>query len=125
MFFHRLRAIFSGDLVGVDDNGIRYYASRYPHPLTKRRQRWAIFSDSTDATCISPQWHLWLHHTTMKPPEHPFSEAIIGETGVSPAPIFHNLSGTQHAYWPVFVKKMCFNRWKPKRQKKGTLNNAR
>ncbi len=112
MFIHRLRAIFLGDLVGTDANGTRYYKGRYPHPITGRKQRWAVYTKGNDATCVPPKWHLWLHHTQKKLPDDPFTQPITQKPHT-----YHNNSGTDRAYWPVFIQKICFNVWKPKKHK--------
>lgn len=108
-----MRAIFLGDLVGIDANGIRYYKARYPHPITRRKQRWAVFPGGTDASCVPPEWHMWLHYSMKKLPAKPFAENPAQKPHT-----FNNNSGTQATHWPAFIRKICFNIWKPSKNER-------
>ena len=50
-----------GKFVGKDEFGNKYYRN-------KEDQRWVIYSDHIEATNITSDWFLWMHHTTDKIP---------------------------------------------------------
>ena len=31
---------------------------------TKKDERWVIYKDAVEATKITSEWYLWIHHTT-------------------------------------------------------------
>tara|TARA_B100000886_G_C20083994_1_gene351059 strand:+ start:112 stop:456 length:345 start_codon:yes stop_codon:yes gene_type:complete len=57
-----LKTFFTGTLVGEDDFGNKYYKN-------KKNERWVIYSQEVEATKISSEWYLWIHHTTDILPE--------------------------------------------------------
>ena len=57
-----LKTLFLGKFVGSDDYGNRYYQS-------KKNERWIIYADNIEATKISSDWYLWIHHTIDKTPD--------------------------------------------------------
>ena len=57
-----LKTFFTGTLVGKDDFGNKYYKN-------KKNERWVIYSQEVEATKISSEWYLWIHHTTDRLPE--------------------------------------------------------
>jgi NADH:ubiquinone oxidoreductase subunit len=80
---------FSGEAVGTDQFGNRYYQS-------KRGRRWVIYNGTVEASRVPPEWHGWLHHTFKNPPtETPLPAA-------KPWELEHrvNMSGTDGAYHP-------------------------
>ena len=50
----RIKTIFSGKLIGVDNLGNKYYQS-------KTGKRWVIYSDEIDASKIPVEWFSWIH----------------------------------------------------------------
>ena len=52
-----LKTLFFGIYVGKDEFGNRYYKS-------KKDERWVIYSSDIEATKITSDWYLWMHHTT-------------------------------------------------------------
>ena len=52
-----LKTLFFGIYVGKDEFGNRYYKS-------KKNERWVIYSSEIEATKITSEWYLWMHHTT-------------------------------------------------------------
>ena len=52
-----LKTLIFGIYVGKDEFGNRYYKS-------KKDERWVIYSSDIEATKITSDWYLWMHHTT-------------------------------------------------------------
>lgn len=72
----RLITAISGELVGEDPFGHKYYQSRTT-PEHNRRRRWVVYAGrNDDASKVPPLYHSWLHHTTDafpdKPSAHPW-----------------------------------------------------
>ena len=57
-----LQTLFFGKLVGKDEYGNRYYKS-------KKDERWVIYSKNIEASKITSDWFLWMHHTIDNPPK--------------------------------------------------------
>lgn len=90
----RLFTLLRGSLVGSDQFGNRYYRCRGRSPGGRDR-RWVIYRGATEASCVPPEWHAWLHHTIDKPP-------VDGGRPRKPWQREHqpNLTGTAAAYRP-------------------------
>ena len=56
-----LKTFFQEDLLGKDQFGNKYYKN-------KKNERWVIYSKDVEATKITSDWYLWMHHTIDKPP---------------------------------------------------------
>ena len=56
-----LKTLFFGKYVGSDEFGNKYYQS-------KKHERWVIYAKNIEATKISSDWYLWMHHTIDKIP---------------------------------------------------------
>jgi len=56
-----LKTFFFGKFVGQDELGNKYYKS-------KKDKRWVIYKDVIEATRITTEWYLWMHHTTNEIP---------------------------------------------------------
>ncbi len=56
-----LKTLFFGKFVGSDDYGNKYYQS-------KRNERWVVYANNIEATKITSEWYLWMHHTIDKIP---------------------------------------------------------
>ena len=57
-----LKTLFFGRFVGIDENGNKYYRS-------KNDERWVVYSKNVEATKITNDWFLWMHHTIDKIPD--------------------------------------------------------
>jgi len=57
-----LKTLFFGKYVGSDELGNKYYKS-------KRDERWVVYSKNIEATKITSDWYLWMHHTIDKIPD--------------------------------------------------------
>ena len=102
-FGTRLKTIFFGKYVGVDSFGNKYYES-------KKGKRWVIYSKDVEATKITNDWYLWIHHTTNQIPnknekKHNWQKEHN-----------ENLTGTNNAYKPSKIKKSIehkkYENWK-------------
>ena len=56
-----LKTLFTGIYVGKDEFGNKYYKN-------KKNERWVIYSKDIEATKITSDWYLWMHHTIDKIP---------------------------------------------------------
>ena len=58
-----LKTLFCGTFVGSDQYGNKYYKS-------KKDERWVVYSNNIEATKITSDWYLWIHHTIDKIPDN-------------------------------------------------------
>ena len=58
-----LKTLFFGKYVGVDGYGNKYYQS-------KKNERWVVYAKNIEATKITSEWYLWIHHTIDKIPDN-------------------------------------------------------
>jgi NADH:ubiquinone oxidoreductase subunit len=79
-----------GVKVGEDEAGNIFYQTR------DNAKRWVIFNGEAEASCVSPDWHGWLHHTWDEPPN---LTPLVHKAWEKP----HrpNLTGTAMAYAPA------------------------
>jgi len=80
----------SGEKVGEDSLGNRYYRAR------KGDRRWVIYNGSNDASRVPPEWHGWLHGTLDELP----GEALPAPRAWEKEPSA-NLTGSLGAYRPA------------------------
>ena len=99
----KLKTIFFGKLVGVDDLGNKYYES-------KNGKRWVIYEDTIDASKIPVEWYSWIHFTKNKIEKiHKLEKYDWQKAHQS------NLTGTKEAYYPNKNKdaiKKKYSSWK-------------
>ena len=88
-----LKTLFFGKYVGKDKFGNKYYKS-------KRNERWVIYSGTIEASKITSDWYLWMHHTVDKIPSEDESKKYIWQKEHSA-----NKTGTNESYRPVKIKK--------------------
>ena len=67
-----LKTLFTGKFVGKDKFGNKYYKN-------KDDQRWVIYSDNIEATKITSDWYMWMHHTIDKIPDKTSEKNMIGK----------------------------------------------
>ena len=84
-----LQTKLSGNPVGTDDFGNRYYQNK------DGSRRWVIYNGTVEASRVPPDWHGWLHHTYAEPPTRAPLKARAFEQPHQP-----NLTGTEGAYRP-------------------------
>ena len=87
-----LKTLFFGKLVGKDELGNKYYQN-------KRNERWVIYSDNIEATKITSDWFLWIHHTIDKIPDNNAKKYIWQKAHIE------NKTGTKESYRPTKIKK--------------------
>ena len=87
-----LKTLFFGKLVGKDEFGNKYYKS-------KRDERWVIYSNNIEATKITSDWFLWMHHTIDKIPDKNDKKYIWQKKHME------NKTGTENSYKSVKIKK--------------------
>ena len=96
----RLYTWWKGELVGKDQFGNRYYREKNAKLVKgggreSREQRWVLFNGMAEPSKVPPEWHGWLHHSTVDVP-------VIDPAARKPWQKEHlpNLSGTALAYHP-------------------------
>lgn len=84
----------TGEHVGSDAQGNRYYRSKKKREGTRER-RWVIYDGPNDASRVPAEWHGWLHHSYDEVPESHLPPPRIWEAEHTP-----NATGTPAAYRP-------------------------
>ena len=87
-----LKTLFFGKYVGKDELGNKYYTNN-------QDERWVIYSSNIDATKITSNWFLWMHHTIDKIPEE-YKKKYLWQKNHE-----ENKTGTKNKYNPVKIKK--------------------
>jgi NADH:ubiquinone oxidoreductase subunit len=80
---------FSGQAVGTDAFGNRYYQTK------DGKRRWVLYNGTVEASRVPPDWHGWIHHTFADPPTSAPLKAKAWEAEHRPNP-----TGTGGAYHP-------------------------
>ena len=94
-----LKTLFFGKFVGVDSSGNKYYKS-------KNDERWVIYKDNIEASKITSEWFLWIHHTIDNIPKNQKEKHLWQKKHLA------NQTGTLNAYRPNQISKL--NRLKKK-----------
>ena len=84
-----LKTLFFGRYVGTDEHGNKYYKS-------KKNERWVVYSNNIEATKITSDWYLWMHHTLDK---------FQIENKYSWQKHLENQTGTTNSFKPVKINK--------------------
>ena len=87
-----LKTLFFGKLVGKDEFGNKYYRN-------KLDERWVVYSNNIEATKITSDWYLWMHHTIDKIPVKNEEKYIWQKKHAE------NRTGTSNSYKPIKIKK--------------------
>ena len=87
-----LKTLLFGKYVGSDEFGNKYYKS-------KKNERWVIYADSIEATKISSEWYLWIHHTIDKIPDKNIQKFKWQKKHLE------NQTGGSNSYKPVKISK--------------------
>ncbi len=82
-----LKTLFSGKYVGSDEFGNKYYKN-------KKDERWVIYAKDIEATKITSDWFLWIHHTVNEIPTESLKKFKWQKSHKQ------NLSGSSKAYKP-------------------------
>lgn len=93
----------SGEEVGQDAQGNRYFRAKKPfpkgHPRVGQERRWVIYNGANDASRVPAEWHGWLHGAFDSLPESNLPPPRIWEADYTP-----NATGTDKAYRPARSK---------------------
>ena len=87
-----LKTLFFGKYVGSDDFGNKYYQS-------KTNERWVVYANNVEATKITSDWFLWIHHTIDKIPDSKNTKYSWQKKHLE------NQTGTNNSYKPVKIRK--------------------
>jgi NADH dehydrogenase len=87
-----LKTLFFGKFVGSDEYGNKYY-------MSKKNERWVIYSKSIEATKITSDWYLWIHHTIDKIPDNKDPKYSWQKKHLE------NQTGTKDSFNPVRIIK--------------------
>ena len=87
-----LKTLFFGKFVGSDEYGNKYYKS-------KKDERWVIYSNIIEATKITSDWYLWMHHTIDKIPDSKETKYLWQKKHLE------NQTGTKNSFKPVKIRK--------------------
>ncbi len=93
-----LNSRMTGEHVGTDAQGNRYYRAKKKLP-DGRERRWVIYEGANDASRVPAEWHGWLHgsfgYEDGRVPESFLPPPRIWEVDFTP-----NQTGTDEAYRP-------------------------
>jgi NADH:ubiquinone oxidoreductase subunit len=87
-----LKTLFFGKFVGVDSHGNKYYKN-------KNDQRWVVYKDKIEASKITSEWFLWIHHTINEIPDRKKKKYLWQKENLE------NQTGTPNAYKPSRISK--------------------
>tara|TARA_B100000965_G_C19553722_1_gene741243 strand:- start:925 stop:1275 length:351 start_codon:yes stop_codon:yes gene_type:complete len=87
-----LKTIFFGKFMGKDSYGNKYYKN-------KKDERWVIYSSKIEATKITTDWYMWMHHMVNDVPNNDEKKHSWQKEHTQ------NLTGTEKAYNPSKIKK--------------------
>ena len=87
-----LKTLFFGKFVGKDEFGNKYYRS-------KNDERWVIYSGNIEATKITSDWFLWMHHTIDKIPINNEKKYLWQKKHKE------NKTGSKDSYKPIKINK--------------------
>tara|TARA_Y100000768_G_C23891297_1_gene640276 strand:- start:709 stop:1065 length:357 start_codon:yes stop_codon:yes gene_type:complete len=94
-----LKTLFSGTYVGKDEFGNKYYKN-------KKDERWVIYSKDIEATKITSDWYLWIHHTINKVPDETDKKKKYSWQKKH----LENKTGSSESYNPTKIKRGNLNK---------------
>ena len=99
-----LKTLFTGIFVGKDELGNKYYKNN-------KNERWVVYSKDIEATKITSDWYLWMHHTIDKIPDDKLEKKYEWQKKH-----LENKTGTDEKYKPIKIRKnnvqKKYNSWK-------------
>ncbi|MEQ1497305.1 MAG: NADH:ubiquinone oxidoreductase subunit NDUFA12 [Novosphingobium sp.] len=102
-FSTMFNSAMTGDELGSDALGNRYFRAKKPypkgHPRAGQERRWVIYNGANDASRVPAEWHGWLHGSFDSLPESNLPAPKVWEADYSP-----NATGTAQAYRPARAK---------------------
>ena len=87
-----LKTLLFGKFVGIDEFGNKYYKN-------KKDERWVIYAKDIEATKITSDWFLWMHHTIDTPPNEKDKKYTWQKKHLE------NKTGLEDAYKSTKIKK--------------------
>ena len=87
-----LKTLLFGKYVGSDTFGNKYYKNN-------KNERWVIYSKNIEATKITSEWYLWIHHTTDKVPDTKDRKYSWQKNHLE------NQTGTSKSFKPIKINK--------------------
>lgn len=87
-----LKTLFSGKFVGKDEFGNKYYKN-------KQDERWVIYSEHIEASKITSDWFMWIHHTIDKIPDENEIKYLWQKSHLA------NRTGSKDSYRPTKIKR--------------------
>ena len=87
-----LKTLFFGKYVGSDEFGNKYYKN-------KKDERWVVYANTIEASRITSDWYLWMHHTINEIPKNDKKKYSWQKKHSE------NLTGTEHSYKPNKISK--------------------
>ena len=88
-----LKTLFYGVYVGRDELGNKYYKS-------KKNERWVVYANNIEATKISSDWYMWIHHTVDKIPNKNDTKKHLWQKSH-----LENQTGSKNSFKPIKIKK--------------------
>jgi NADH:ubiquinone oxidoreductase subunit len=88
-----LKTLFYGKFVGEDSFGNKYYKS-------KNDQRWVVYKNNIEASKITSEWFLWMHHTINEVPKNLKKKYLWQKEHLE------NQTGTSNAYKPNQISRL-------------------
>jgi|TARA_B110000971_G_scaffold185270_1_gene193401 NADH:ubiquinone oxidoreductase subunit len=88
-----LKTLFFGKFMGEDSYGNKYYKS-------KKNERWVVYQNNIDASKITAEWFLWMHHTIDELPKNNKKKHLWQKKHQE------NQTGSINAYRPNFISKL-------------------
>ena len=98
-----LKTLFTGKYVGKDKLGNKYYKN-------KNDERWVIYSKNIEATKITSDWYLWMHHTIDKIPDENDIKNLIGKKSTLKTKLEQKIVISQQELKKMLLKK--YETWK-------------
>jgi len=87
-----LKTLFFGKFVGKDEFGNKYYKN-------EQNERWVIYFNNIEATKITSDWFMWMHHTIDKIPNNNEKKYNWQKNHSE------NKTGSKDSYKPTKIKK--------------------
>ena len=92
-----LKTLFFGKFVGKDEYGNKYYKNN-------KDERWVIYANNIEATKITSDWFLWIHHTIDKIPSHNDKKFKWQKKHLE------NKTGSKDSHKPIKIKKDSYEK---------------
>ena len=94
-----LKTLFFGKFVGKDEFGNKYYKN-------KQNERWVVYSKNVEATKITSDWFMWMHHTIDKIPDKNSNKYSWQKKHLE------NQTGSKNSFKPIKINKDIKKKYK-------------